>query len=148
AWLDIGCYGVSVARWLFDTEPVGVDVRMQRDPVFGTDRLTTALLEFPAGTATVTCSTQLAPHQSVAIHGTHGRIELELPFNPPTDQPTTIRLYRGRDVEEAIIDPCNQFVEQVDAFAVAVRHLAPPPVSLADSIANLVVLDHASRVFS
>ena len=144
AWLDIGCYGVSVARWLFGTEPVSVSARMQRDPVFGTDRLTTALLEFPAGTATVTCATQLAPHQSVAIHGTQGRIELELPFNPPTDRPTAIRWYRGAEVEETLIDPCDQFVEQVDAFAAAVRRIAPPPISLEDSIANLVVLDHAS----
>ncbi|MES1259138.1 MAG: Gfo/Idh/MocA family oxidoreductase, partial [Gemmatimonadota bacterium] len=64
AWLDIGCYGVSVARWLYIAEPISVRGAQDVDPLFGTARQTTALLEFVGGTAAVMCATQLAPHQS------------------------------------------------------------------------------------
>jgi predicted dehydrogenase len=145
AWLDIGCYGVSVARFLFGTEPVAVDARMELDPVFGTDRLTSAVLDFGRGTATVTCATQLAAYQTVSVHGSTGRIELDLPFNPPADQPTAIRLHRHGDGHEIMVEPCDQFREQVDRFAAAVQHGAAIPVSLHDSMANMAALDRAKQ---
>ena len=141
AWLDIGCYGVSVARYLFATEPVAVTARVHVDPVFGTDRLTAAVLDFDGGIATVTCATQLAPHQAVLVHGAAGRIELDLPFNPPADRPTVIRLYRDGAAQEVVVAACDQFQLQVDAFAAAVRDGGDLPVSLADSEANMRALD-------
>ena len=141
AWLDIGCYGVSVARYLFGAEPVAVHGVMEIDPAFGTDRLTSAVLAFGAGTSTVTCATQLAPHQCVTVHGTSGRIELPMPFNPPSGQPTRILLHRNNAVEETAVDACDQFVEEVDRFAEAVRDGAEVPVSMEDSVGNMVALD-------
>jgi len=141
AWLDIGCYGVSVARWLFDAEPRVVAGAMHRDPQFGTDRLTTALLDFEHGTATVTCATQLAWHQSVTIHGSAGRIEMPLPFNPPGDAVTQIVIHRGGVAEEQQFAPTDQYVAEVDRFAAAVSNHGPLPVTLDDSVGNMAVLD-------
>ena len=140
AWLDIGCYGVSVARWLFGTEPLSVCGTMEIDPAFRTDRLTSAVLDFGRGTATVTCATQLAWHQSVSIHGSTGRIEIPLPFNPPGDQPTQIVVHRGGAVEEIVFDACDQFLQEVDQFAAAVLDHVPVPVSLDDSVGNMEAL--------
>ena len=120
AWLDIGCYGVSAARFLFGAEPNALVARMELDPIFGTDRLTSAILDFGRGSATVTCATQLAPHQAVSLHGSSGRIELELPFNPPAETPTSIRLHRDGAMHEIMVEPCDQFRAQVDCFADAV----------------------------
>ena len=130
---------------MFGAEPITLDAQMELDPVFGTDRLTSAVLDFGRGTATVTCSTQLAPHQSVSVHGSTGRIELELPFNPPADTPTRIRLYRDRAMQEITVEPCDQFRVQADYFAEAVMHGNALPVPLADSLANMIALDHAAR---
>lgn len=141
AWLDIGCYGVSVARWLFGREPLSVQGTMEIDPVFQTNRLTSAVLDFDDGTATVTCATQLAWHQAVSIHGSTGRIEIPLPFNPPGDQPTQIALHRDGAVEEIVFDASDQFREEVDQFAAAVLDGAPAPVSLDDSVGNMAALD-------
>jgi predicted dehydrogenase len=141
AWLDIGCYGVSVARLLFGSEPVSVCGKMEIDPVFGTDGLTSAVLDFGRGTATVTCATQLASHQAVSIHGSAGRIEVPLPFNPPGDQPTRILVHRDGAVQEIVVDVCDQFVEEVDRFAETALDGAEVPVSLDDSVANMVALD-------
>ena len=145
AWLDIGCYGVSVARYLFGTEPSVVRGTTEVDLVFGTDRLTTAVLAFGAGTATVTCATQLAAHQAVTIHGSIGRIEVPLPFNPPGGEQSSIFLHRDGGVEETVIAACDQFVDEVDQFAGAVFDGDAPPVSLDDSVSNMMVLDFLAR---
>ena len=141
AWLDIGCYGVSIARWLFGQEPRSVRGTMEIDPVFGTDRLTSAVLDFGSGTATITCATQLAWHQAVSIHGSAGRIEIPLPFNPPGDQPTEIVLHRDGAAEAIVFDACDQFTREVDQFAAAVLDGAAVPVSLEDSVGNMAALD-------
>lgn len=88
--MDIGCYSISLSRFLFQAEPRRVVGTAEVDPVFGTDRLASAILEFPRGTSTFTCSTQLSPHQRVHIHGTEGRVEIEIPFNVPPDRPATL----------------------------------------------------------
>jgi predicted dehydrogenase len=113
ALLDIGCYGVSVSRWLFGREPKTVQGSVQRDPGFGTDRLTSAVLDFDPGTATFTCATQLPWHQQVSICGSAGRIEVERPFNPLADQPGAFRCFLGDDVEEAVFPASDQYALMV-----------------------------------
>ncbi|HEY7409186.1 MAG TPA: Gfo/Idh/MocA family oxidoreductase, partial [Vicinamibacteria bacterium] len=72
ALLDIGCYPVTVSRFLFEAEPLRVLAALERDPRFGTDRLASAVLEFEAGHATFTCATQLVPYQRVQVLGARG----------------------------------------------------------------------------
>src|SRR5581483_12403383 len=81
ALYDIGCYCIQAARYGFGQEPVRVAGLVERDPQMKTDRLTSALMEFPGGQAIFTCSTQLVPCQRVQFLGTKGRIEIEIPFN-------------------------------------------------------------------
>ena len=66
ALMDIGCYMVHAARYAFRAEPTRVVSSVDRDPVMGTDRLTSALMEFAGGQAIFTCSTQLVPYQSTS----------------------------------------------------------------------------------
>ena len=87
---DIGCYPIVAARFLFGAEPTRVVGQIERDPSFETDRLASALLEFPGGQALFVCSTQLVPYQRMQIFGTKGRIEIEIPFNAPPDRPCRI----------------------------------------------------------
>src|SRR6185437_15461196 len=54
ALYDIGCYCINLSRLLFDGEPTGISAAVQRDPTTGVDVLASAVLEFPAGTATFT----------------------------------------------------------------------------------------------
>jgi len=91
------------------------------------DRLASAILEFPDGTATFTCSTQLSPYQRVHIFGTEGRIEIEIPFNAPPDQPC--RLWREREaaIEEIKFDVCDQYTIQGDLFAQAILSVLGEP---------------------
>src|SRR5258705_12760493 len=50
---------------------------------FGTDRLASAILEFPSGQSVFTCGTQLVRYQRMQFLGTKGRIEIKIPFNAP-----------------------------------------------------------------
>ena len=59
--MDIGCYCISLARLIFDTEPQRVMGKIELDPEFKTDRLCSGILDFGQGTSTFTCSTQLVP---------------------------------------------------------------------------------------
>ncbi|MBN1316828.1 MAG: Gfo/Idh/MocA family oxidoreductase, partial [Anaerolineales bacterium] len=46
ALLDIGCYCISLARFVFQKEPRRVLGSVEFDPVFSVDRLTSGILEF------------------------------------------------------------------------------------------------------
>ena len=85
--MDIGCYTVNVSRMLFGSEPTSVRSWVTRDPRSGVDVLTSAILDFPTGTATFGCSTRAEPDQRVHIAGTEGRISVDIPFNIPFSVP-------------------------------------------------------------
>lgn len=142
ALYDIGCYAISVSRFIFGAEPRRVSAIADFDPRFGTDRLTSAMLDFERGTATFTCSTQLAPHQRVTIFGTEGQIEIEIPFNAPPDRSCRMWLQRGEDEREEMLLPAvDQYTLQGDAFARAILDNTAVPSPLTDAVANMRVID-------
>ncbi len=139
--MDIGCYPVSLARFLFEAEPLRVCGVMELDPVFKTDRQVSGIMVFGAGTATFTCGTQLAPYQRVNILGTDGRIEIEIPFNAPADQPCRMWYQSGIQIEEIQLEICDQYTIQGDLFAKAILDDTPVPTPLSDAVANMQVID-------
>lgn len=146
--LDIGCYTVSLARFLFEAEPQRVIGIVEYDPTFQTDRLASALLDFGTGTSTFTCSTQLIPYQRVNIFGTQGRIEIEIPFNAPANQPTRLFYQNADGIEEIVLEACDQYTIQGDLFSQAILNDTEVPTPLADALANLRVIEavfHSAR---
>ena len=146
ALYDIGCYCIHSSRLGFGGLPTRVVGLIERDPVFGTDRLTSALLDFPGGQAIFTCSTQLVPYQRVHFLGTKGRIEIEIPFNAPKDRPTRLFIDETGDIFGAGIvteefPTADQYTIQGDAFSKAVLEGGEIPVSLEDAIANMAVIE-------
>ena len=139
--MDIGCYCISLARFLFDGEPRRVTGSMEFDPSLAVDRLTSGLLQFERGTATFTCATQLAPYQRVHIFGTEGKIEIEVPFNAPPDEHTRIWITTGSGKEEISFDICDQYTIQGDAFSKAILENTPVPVPIEDAVANMIVIE-------
>jgi predicted dehydrogenase len=139
--MDIGCYCISLARFIFESEPKRVMGIAEEDPAFGTDRLASGVLDFGRGTATFTCSTQLTPYQRVNIFGTEGRVEIEIPFNAPPDRPCRMWHQRGADITEIILEVCDQYTLQCDAFAQAVLNDQPVPTPLEDALANMRVIE-------
>ena len=149
ALMDIGCYPIMLARWLYGAEPEAVVGMIERDPALGVDRLASGMLRFAAGQATFTCSGQLVPHQRMQLFGTTGRIEVEIPFSAPPDRPARLRLDDGSALDgegETIeLPPVDQYALQADRFAEAVRGIGEVPVPLEDAVGNMAVLDALFR---
>jgi predicted dehydrogenase len=151
ALMDIGCYPVNLARMLFGSEPSGVKAAIRRDEVFGTDVVTSVILDFDGRHATFTCSTQLEDDQRVHLVGTAGRLLIEIPFNIPPDLHTRILQFSGGDppvspgVEIHEVEAGDQYGIQVDAFSRAVRDDLPVPTDPQDAVANLEVIE---RIFA
>lgn len=139
--MDIGCYPISLSRWIFAAEPRRVVAAIDRDPNLQVDRTATAILEFANGTAGFTCSTQLAPYQRVHIAGTDGRIEIEIPFNAPPDRPCRLWLQTNGHIEQIDFDVCDQYTIQGDLFAQAILDDAPVPTPITDAVANMRVIE-------
>jgi predicted dehydrogenase len=145
ALMDIGCYLIQAARYGFAAEPTRVVSRLERDPQMHTDRLTSALLDFPAGQAIFTCSTQLVPYQRVHFLGTRGRIEIEIPFNAPIERPTRIFIddgdLTGKTITTETFPTANQYIMQGDDFSKAILDNTEVPVPLEDAIKNMAVIE-------
>ena len=140
--MDIGCYALAVARYVFGAEPLRVAAVMDRDPVMQIDRLTSALVEFPhARHLTFTCSTQLAPHQRVTVVGSRGRVEILIPFNAPVDEPVRILV----DGQEERFDVADQYTLQGDEVSRAILGLEPPEFEIEDAVANMRAIDATFR---
>jgi predicted dehydrogenase len=150
ALMDIGCYCIQSARLGFADEPTRVIARIERDPEMKTDRLASAILDFPAGQSIFTCSTQLVPYQRVHFFGTKGRIEIEIPFNAPNDRPTRIFIDDGGDLFGKTITTetfpvSDQYTLQGDDFSKAVLENTEVPVPLEEGIRNMAVIEAVFR---
>jgi len=140
ALMDIGCYPITISRFMYETEPRRVLSLIERD-VTGTDTLTSAVLDFPNGHSTFTCSTRLAPYQRMIFTGTEGRIEVLIPFNAPNDRPTHI-LLNDETIEFPI---CDQYEIQGTLFSRAIRENGEQSIPLEDAINNMAVIDAVFR---
>ena len=146
----LGCYAITTFRFLFAAEPTRVVTLMERDPNFKTDRLTTAIFDFPEGQASFLCSSQLVECQRMQIFGTEGRIEIETPFDAPIAGPYRVFVddggaFAGGPVELEASDVVNQYTIECDLFSEAIRSGKPPVVPLEDAVQNMRAIDALFR---
>jgi predicted dehydrogenase len=142
--LDIGCYPITIARYIFDAEPKRVTATIDRDPKFKTDRTAGGLADFGKGRhLSFTISTQAAPYQRVNILGIKGRIEIEIPFNAPPDAPNRVFIQGAEmNVGEWISYPVSdQYQLQAEAFWRAIRAKKKPSWGVEDAIQNMKIID-------
>jgi predicted dehydrogenase len=148
--MDVGCYPITMSRWLFGEEPDSVIGLLDIDPELRVDRIASGLMQFPSGQATFSCAMQLVHYQRMQIHGTTGRIEVQIPFNAPNDRPCRIFVDDGRELGDASAEAIDfpvvdQYTLQGDRFSDAVRGIGSVPVSVEDAIANMAVIDALVR---
>jgi predicted dehydrogenase len=147
ALYDIGCYAILCGRYLFEGEPQRVVALVDRDPALGTDRTTSALLDFGAGRQLVfTVSTQGCRYQRVQAVGSRGRIELTIPFNAPRGGAMHIAIddagsLDGSTVSTETLLPADQYRLQAEAFSRLVRGEAAARWGVEDAIAQMRVID-------
>ena len=138
---DIGCYAVSVPRFLLGKEPVRVVSLLTNHPEFDTDMLTTAILDFGTARATFNVSTCSSAFQKVDIVASSGRITVQLPFNAYNDVPSCITVESAIGVREIQVEPVDQYGLMIARFAEMINKSELVALGEDDAILNQKVLD-------
>lgn len=139
--MDIGCYCISLSRFMFESEPKHLTSFMEFDPEFGVDRLAHGILEFEKGTSSFSCGTQQSDRQEAIIAGDKGHIVLPKPFNPGSGAASEIHLFQQKKKQTFEITSSNQYTLMCDAFARAIMNDTEIPTPLEDAVANMMVID-------
>ena len=148
---DIGCYPITAGRYFFEAEPRRAIALVDRDPAFGTDRLTSVLLDFGSGRhLDFTVSTQCAPFQRTQICGSRGRIEIQIPVNAPQGGKTLLFLddgsaLDGSSVRTETLPESDQYQLQGEVFSRAIRGEIPLPYGVEDAVRSMRVIDALFR---
>ncbi len=151
ALYDIGCYAIISGRYLFGAEPTAAVGLIDRDPVFHTDRTTSALIDFGEGRhLTFTVGTQMVPYQRVNVFGTKGRLELLIPFNAPLGGAMRLYLDSGKELGDASaktikLAKADQYQLEAEAFTRAVQGKEPLEFGIDDAILQMRVIDAVFR---
>ena len=138
------------SRYIFANEPTRVFAAVRRNAETSVDCLVSTILDFPAGQAGFTCSTELAVQQHMAFFGSHGRIELSDPFAQPSDRKAQILIGGDRGIwddaveEYETFEPLNMYANQAEEFSAAVRG-GTLEFPLEDALANMRILDALFR---
>jgi len=141
--MDIGCYPISQARYLFKREPERIFATMDIDSRFNVDRDVSAIMDFGSATASFTCSMQMQPFQRTNIVGTEGRIEIEIPVNTLAYVVAKMTLTTNDNSELIVLPVCDQYTLQGSAFADAILSETDVPTPLSDAVNNMKVIEAA-----
>lgn len=143
ALMDTGCYGVSLARWLLDAEPVAVQTQAVYSDS-GVDLNFVGTLRFDSGTlAVVEASFVSALQQTYTIVGSEGVIELPHDAFIPWEKDATFTL-RGLEEETGTIHTlpgADEYQLMVEHFADAVLGQCLLAFDPDESVRNMRVID-------
>jgi predicted dehydrogenase len=134
---DVGCYPVSMARYLTGREPIRV-VGWQRQAPTGIDDVFVGMLDFGGTLAQFDCGFAAPFRTDVEIVGTTGAISVPRPFKPGDHE----QVFISRGGEREVVDVEGQalYEGEVEDMADAILHGKPPRISLAHSRGNTATL--------
>ena len=147
ALLDVGCYSVSVTRWLFGAEPTAVQAQAVYHPA-GVDIHLVGSLRFEADRlAVLEASFISALQQTYTVVGSDGAIDLPHDAFIPWEKDAVYTLRKTDDEvgAEQVIQGADEYQLMVEHFSDAVLGRTELDVTPDDSIANMRVLDALSK---
>jgi D-xylose 1-dehydrogenase (NADP+, D-xylono-1,5-lactone-forming) len=134
---DVGCYPVSMARFLAGAEPIEV-VGWERQGASGIDERFVGMLDFGHVLAQFDCGFASPLRTHLEVVGSEGVLSVAVPFKPGLEG--SIVLTRGDAVEPLAIEGQALYAGEIEDFADAVLNGQPPRVSLAESRGNVAAL--------
>ena len=147
ALLDVGCYSVSLVRWLMGTEPTAVQAQAVYHPD-GVDMHLVGTLRFQTEKlAVIEASFISALQQTYTVVGRDGAIELPQNAFIPWEK-KAVYTQRSKDEEvgqEHVIQGADEYQLMVEHFSDAVLGRTKLGHTPDDSIANMHVLDALSK---
>jgi xylose dehydrogenase (NAD/NADP) len=140
---DVGCYGVSLSRWMLGEEPVIVSAQA----IFSDDVVDISFigtLRFASGALAVVESSFIASlQQTYSVIGSQGAIELPHDAYIPWEKDTTFILRQSSsDTGETLVDRgADEYRLMVENFADAVAGHTPLAYQVQESVSQMRVLD-------
>ena len=144
---DVGCYGVSLARWLLGEEPTAVSAQADYSEE-GVDTNFAGTLRFPSGAlAMVESSFSAALQQTFSIMGENSAIELPHDAFIPWEKDATFLLRGANDEHGQIVrvPGADEYQLMIENFANAVQGHAQLVISPGDSVNQMRILDALAR---
>lgn len=137
--MDVGCYPVYFARWLFRSEPKRVYAVAEMQT--GVDLRLDGLIEFPGGAvALFDCAFNLPYRLGVEVVGTTGRLWIPHMWLPP--ERARFEIIQDDECREIITLPeAHQVVAMVEHFSAAVLEGRDPLPGPEEGVKTMRVLD-------
>lgn len=140
---DVGCYGVSLSRWLVGDEPEIVSAQATYGET-GVDTSFIGTLRFANGAlAVIESSFQAALQQTYSIIGEKGAIELPHDAFIPWEKDAvfTFRKSTAETGQVVSIKGADQYQLMVEHFANAAMGITPLAYPIEDSVRQMQVMD-------
>jgi predicted dehydrogenase len=141
--MDVGCYCISAARFLFGQEPVRVYARAEYDPEYQVDMLACGLLEFAEGWATFDAGLALPYRCDYEVVGSRGRILAPYAFLPGDKAELEIES-NGKTERESFYG-VNQWSLEFEHFSHSIVEGTPLAYDIEDAIGQQKVIDAVYR---
>jgi predicted dehydrogenase len=151
ALYDLGSYAISACNLVFRCAPVRVVAALERDPAFGIDRLSSALLDYGDRHAAFTVGTQSGSdawgtHQQFSLLASRGWLRMNFAFAHA--RPTACRIEVGDassvgafPTETHDFEPANHYLLQVERFSRLVLGESVPSWPIEDALDTMRVLE-------
>jgi predicted dehydrogenase len=151
ALYDLGAYATSACNLIFRRPPFRVVAAVDRDPRFGTDRLSTALLDYGGQHATFTVGTQSGSsswgtHQYLNVLGATGWLRLNFPYAHARPSACSIELGDTSTVGSLPsstfnFEPLNHYSLEVERFSRLLLGHKVPSWPIEDAIRTLHTIE-------
>lgn len=151
ALYDLGSYAINALNLVCGRAPLRAVAAIERDPRFGIDRLTSALLDYGEAHATLSVASQAGPaawatHQQLTVVGACGWLRMNFPFAQA--RPTPCRIELGDEhsvgaVPTTLIEfaPVNQYALQIERFSRRVRGADVSAWPIEDALGTLRTIE-------
>jgi predicted dehydrogenase len=151
ALYDLGAYAISACNLVFKGPPKRVVAAIDRDPSFGIDRLSTALLDYGDRHATFTVGTQAGSsawgtHQQLTVLGATGWLRFDFPYAHARPSACSIEFGDASTVGSLptstfSFPPVNHYALEVDRFSRLLLGHNVPSWPIEDAVSTLRTIE-------
>jgi predicted dehydrogenase len=141
--MDVGCYCISEARFLFDAEPHTVYARADYDAEFRVDMLASGILEFEAGRAAFDAGFELPFRCDYEVVGSDGRIYCPNAILP--GEAGELVIERNSTQARETFPAVNQWTLEFEHLSASIAEGEPLAYDTADAVKQQRVLDATYR---
>ena len=141
--MDVGCYCISEARFLFDAEPVRVYARADYDPEYKVDMLACGILEFENGRAVFDTGFELPFRCDYEVVGSKGRIFCPSAILP--GEAAELVIERDGVREREAFPGINQWTLEFEHLSQCIAEGSPLAYGISDAVKQQKALDAVYR---